>query len=54
MEANAAMDVKPLELLFIGGKHVKWYRPWGGEFVEVLTKLNIHLLYDPVIVLLSI
>ena len=48
---NAGQDEERQKLSFITGGSAKWYSPFGRQF---LIKLNIFLLYIPVVALLAI
>lgn len=47
-------DVEKLEPLYITCRHVKWSSHWGRQLGGSPAKLNLGLLYDPVIALLGI
>ena len=47
-------DLEPLELSYNAEKNVKWYNQPGRQLDNFLTKLNIHLPCDLVILFLCI
>lgn len=49
--ASIRKDIEEIDLLYSAGRNVEWYHHFRKHFGSLLNKLNIHVPYNPAIVL---